>query len=296
MEEPQLQRLRYALRSFYRYLREEDREMRAQGEKAQTKVSWQLIYEAIEHHAAQRGITLRYGNGKDRLRAFAAGDADRKNPGYRKFATPNDDLLDAVIEFVADENTPCVRITREELEAAEFDWDAPVRLRGYLLTKFEPARQIAPTSLEGNYTGHIVDEDDLLVREIVLYKARDDGLFRVTETQDNYMDIDESELSALAPEALLKKRLSRFTYEGWGVLTPEMGLLMFLKETGSGMNRYYQVLASDLTTASDAAMRYFTVLYQDFPFEPRAADDRATDALLEEMRENILTFKREQDG
>ena len=117
-------------------------------------------------------------------------------------------------------------IQPEELERIDTPYLAPLRLMAYLDSNPVPV----PTHLEGVYRAELRTNDQLIRRYISIVVPEDGQLFHVEEVENTF-------------EHRGTKKKLHFTKQveksGWGLLTPEDYMLIFLKYYNGNRNQYY---------------------------------------------------------
>lgn len=171
-----------------------------------------------------------------------------------------------------------------------------MRLLEYLDQAFDQERILPPATLEGIYWSRRTEGGNVIIREMTLQHASDDGLIQLTQVEDTYgpeaVSLYDNEWS---PQQRAKARKSRIVYGGWGILTPEDNLLMFLKHEYNGRNRYYLTVASELSHASRNAVMVLTLLHHDYPLEVQEGaplEVKNMDTIIAAVGENIVPFSR----
>ena len=276
---------------------------------------WQLnrLRDALgAYHDYERGIEGDYFNWKDvsaaieestgvsipqeRLRQFVEGV---KTPdGGRKFPVPQDAWIDAIVKFATDEDSALM--TEAELREHAPSLHAALRLLEYLDQAFDTARVLPPATLEGTYRSAWFEpsegaHEDFVVREITLQRASEAGLIQLAMMEDSYDLLAGPQFEDWTPKQRTEARHSRIIYGGWGILTPEDNLLLFLKNERNGRNCYFLTVASDLSHASQSPVKGLALLRHDYPME--SEDDEPLEpkkmpAIIERVGNGITLFQR----
>ncbi len=248
---------------------------------------WQLnrLRDALgAYHDYGRGIDGEYFNWKDvseaislstdvdipseRLRQFVEGV--RTPDGGRRYLTMQDDRIEAIVKFATDKEFGL--ISEAELQEHAPSWHAAMRLLEYLDQAFDTTRILPPATLEGTYRNAWYEPSkgtlqDFVVREITLQRASDAGLIQLAMMEDSYDLLDGPQFEEWTPKQREEARNSRIVYGGWGILTPEDNLLLFLKNERNGRNCYFLTVATDLSHASQSPVHGLALLRHDYPIE-----------------------------
>lgn len=271
----QLNRLRDALRAYHRYGRDPvDKRF----------YNWKDVSEGI---AESTEVEV----SPERLRQFVEGV--KTADGGRKYPAPQETTLNAIVAFVTHEDNDL--LSDDELREHTPDRHAALRLLEYLGQAFDTVRILPPATLEGTYRNWLAEDYGLTICEITLQRASDDGLIQLVQTEDTYGPEAISSYEEWSPLERKKARKSRTVYGGWGILTPEDNLLLFLKHEHNGRNRYYLTMASQLSHASQIPVKGLALLHHDFPVE---VDETATlgpetvPAVRAALDEKLVIFRR----
>ena len=136
LSEWQAARVRDALRAYHRYERGIDGEY----------FTWKDVREAIAVYTeVEIGASAK--NGAERLRQFVEGIEDGKGTGKRKFPLPQPAAIEGIVAFVTDEELNL--LTMEELHEYRPDFQAPLRLFGYLEHNFDADCLMTQSMLDG---------------------------------------------------------------------------------------------------------------------------------------------------
>jgi hypothetical protein len=245
--------------------------------------NWKDVSEAISEST---GVEVP----QERLRQFVEGV--RTPEGVRKYPAPQTASLDAIVAFATDEDNDL--LSEKELEEFAPPRQAAMRLLEYLDQALE--RTLPPATLEGTYWSRRTEGGNVIIREITLQHASDDGLIQLTQVEDTYrpeaVSLYENDWS---PQQRAKVRKSRIVYGGWGILTPEDNLLMFLKHEHNGRNRYYLTVTSELSMHRGTPVMGLTLLHHDFPLEVEEGaplEVKNMDTIIAAVGENIMPFSR----
>ena len=266
----QLNRLRDALRAYHRYERSHDG----------AYFTWNDVSEAIDEYT---GVKVP----PERLRQFVEGVNSKT--GGRKFPVPQKKSIAGIVEFVRHEDINL--LSDDELEEFAPHRQAPLRLLDYLDQEFDTARIVPSEKLEGAYQVRKTIEGELMVRELTLQLASDEGLIQVVETEEIYEEAAVAEFDEWSPQQRKEQRNSIIKHGGWAVLTPEDNLMFFMKKEHNGMNRYYFTMATDLNHWSEEPMTQIVLLFHDFPLEIKGSHKAAMVA-SDKFTKSILGFRR----
>lgn len=279
----QLMLARDALRAYYRYERDHEG----------LSFTWRDVREAIAvHTGVEIGTDLK--NGAERLRQFVEGVGGRGQTDSRKYPVPKPEALEAIVAFLTHEDVQL--LTESDLHEHTTAIQAPLRLTEYLKRRSDKEPRQPLESLEGHFRFAAIDNDEVIVRDLVIQRALEGGILQVFETVDFYDDQTDFDLESLSPAQQREQRFKRDHYGGWAILTPEFGLLFFLKEEHTGINRYYITLASDLTPAQKKPVSALILLQHDYPFAAEGIDiplsDESFETLFDEFHANLYPFAR----
>lgn len=283
----QLNRLRDALRAYKQYRYTSDGKPQ----------SWAYVRDTI---AAETGYEIGTSakNGAERLRQFVEGlyiTERKKKEKPHKRAIPNDEALDAIVQFaLSPENA---LLSEEELNEYVPEYQAPIRLLEYLDEHTDAERRIPVEQLKGIYQARVDESANraFSVREITLQQPSDQGLVQVIETEDNYHQRFLSSYDSASREKRKRNRKSHVKRGGWAVVTPEDNLLFFMKDAENGRNRYYFTLAADIVSWNADPAKQFFLLDHDFPLqneEEYAQGKELSSIVQEKTPSKILTFLR----
>jgi len=284
----QLNRLRDALRAYHQYESGAD----------SGRFTWVDVREAIAvYTSVEIGGTGKTGpkKGAERLRQFVEGIKHPQYPGVKRFPVPQDESLAAIYNFVT--NDTLKLLSKEELDEYEPNRQAPLRLLEYLDYSPDAERMIPMGKLEGTYVHFATHEDRHIHRVFEFSPPSDEGLVQVSEVE-KYYDPDKVNIPDHNNRFLIMSKgaedLSHVEYKGWGVLTPEDNLFLFLKNPRNGRNRYYFTLGTDLVHWDDNPVKQLALLQHDFPVEMRDAeiDQDWKTVVLAETAHKILFSKR----
>jgi len=182
----------------------------------------------------------------------------------KKPRIPNPENLRAIVSFLLADNIGL--LTREELEAPEI----PYRLAQFLLDFLRhPTHDQAypPEALAGSYLALIKDADgsDRTRIQLDVQVSENDHIIRLSEITEVFSvvveaDFDAEEISD--PQSVLNVR--RYS-EGWGVITPEENVLIFMKRERYGYNHYYLTIALHPPIWSETSALHFALLRHAYP-------------------------------
>jgi len=283
----QIRQVRNALLHFYQ--RERDAEGR--------RYNWSTVWHEISDYVDSKNGTLDYTekHGSERLRQFVMGVDDPASPAKKRYPTPKADLLEAIADFIVDENSDI--LCREELNQTMPSWHAMLKLLNYLQRKKSNITVENPRVLEGTYRTIHDDGDGLTtIRTLDFQSATRDGLIEVMEVEDVYPSGYISKINSMTRPELAEIRDIRYIYRGWAVLTPELNLSIYLKESKAEVNRHYFTVASDIALKLDRQAEIMILLDHDYPFEPEREEAEKIDLfysrIMDQMKIKLLPFTR----
>lgn len=215
--------------------------------------------------------------GAEVLRQFVEG-VSKKDPARARI--PSNQNLQAIVAFLTHPKIDA--LSAKELEEDDFAWQACVRLQQFLRQDFDAEPLRPPAALEGAYRAATETGGARCAVTLRLQVRPEDGTILVRESGDLYEG-----------EAQRRHKAHREA-AGFAVLTPEDGLLFFLKDLPYGRNHYW-VLAAEADFWNDAAPKRLILLRHDYPPElPEQGwpvnDPRA--ALAARMAANVHVFER----
>lgn len=267
----QLNRVRDALRAYHQYERGiED-----------APFTWKDVREGIaEETGVEIGANAKIG--AERLRQFVEGL--RTKDGGWKFPVLQDEWLSGVVQFVTSADNDL--LSEDELRVHAPHRQAALRLLDYLAPKIAGQSNRPAAKLQGRFQARKGDEEEFVVRELILQKPSKEGLIEVTETEEFYPPEAASHYDAWSLKERLKQRDSIGRHGGWAILTPETNLLFFLKEEHGGFNRYYFTLASDYSEKAQPPLSQLILLHHDYPLHTEEEDrDKPASELLARAEE-----------
>lgn len=287
----QLNRLRKALRAFYRYARAQDGGY----------MNWKYVVEEIS--AAAGPDFLGFADDRDtearrtrikqfaeRLRQFVEGN---RKEGVRTFQSMQERSLDAIAKFATDEGL----LTQEELKEHTPASHAAVRLLEYLDQTFDRERMLPLAKFDGTYMAKRQDARDFVTFELTLLRPSDDGIMQATLIEERYRAEAANKLDGWQPEERRRNRRSRNLYGGWAIFTPEETVMILLKEENSGRNLYQFTLAADMSFAEGADVDRLVMLRHDYPIEldySNREEAEVLKSLIDETERNLFIFRRIQ--
>ena len=215
--------------------------------------------------------------GAEVLRQFVEG-VTKKDPARSR--VPSEQNLSAIVAFLTHPEIDA--LSQKELEDEEFAWQACVRLQQFLRQAFDTEPVRPPAGLEGTYRAVTETSGAGASVTLRLQVRAEDGVILVRESADLYDGNRRARHKAHREAA------------GFSVLTPEDGLLFFVKELPYGRNHYW-VLAAEAALWSDAPPARLILLRHDYPPElseesPRADDVRGV--IAQSLAESLHIFER----
>jgi hypothetical protein len=132
-----------------------------------------------------------------------------------------------------------------------------------------------PTAINGSYRAEIKGPGDL-GREIELSLAVDvqNSLLRIFEHAKSYLSKNKLTGNQASSREEARQRVQS---EGWGILTPEDNLFIFMKGKHYGGNYYYLTLGMDRNLRSESPIGRLLLLRHQYPVQqsqlPRSFDE-----------------------
>ena len=216
------------------------------------------------------------------LRQWVDGFIPKKRKQPRR---PNKEELKAIVSFLM--HADIHMLSEEELNEPEIPFGFAAFLLDFLA---HPGHKqtFPPLALSGTYVAFGRTEDGIFRPKVWLgLEVREgDHVIRIWEISQSYSFLVDPRADDDRPYL---KRLSeaRSRANGWGVITPEDNLFIFLKDERSGINHYYFTLASYPSLWSDTSLRQFALLRHGYPV-PDDCSNRYLDDLMDETEDETV--------
>jgi hypothetical protein len=186
---------------------------------------------------------------------------------YRKSPIhPNEAELKAIASFLM--HPDINMLSKKELNEPEI----PYRFAAFLLDSLAypgHKQDFPPLALSGTYLACPRAEDGRMVPKVLGLKVREgDHVIRISERS-----------------FLVDARFD--DANGWGVITPEDNLFIFLKNERSGKNHYYFTMASYPSLWSDTSLCQFALLRHGHPV-PDDCTNKYLDELMDDTDEETV--------
>jgi hypothetical protein len=273
----QLGRVRKALRAYRLY-----------DPGADSKHTWRDVREAIaEYTGVEIGGNLKIGG--ERLRQFVEG-VNNKSKGIH-FPVPQPESLAAIVEFLSHEDINLLR--PDELEEYRPGYQAALRYAEYLRESCEDSASVSASELCGTMKVAYKERDSVTVVGMTVQRVDggdDLGIVQVIEEclrfEGENIPVALSTYNLGRKDKLISESMSG----GWGVVTPEDTLVIFLKEDGSGQNHCYYAV-NDLGVWVKKGKRSLYFMSHEFGIEvldPLKADHKS---IQNQAAQQVLEFR-----
>lgn len=192
------------------------------------------------------------------LRQFAKKVARKDRPDRPR--VPSAENLEALVKFLCHRDIDMLKVT--ELKEPEIPYRLARSFSEFLQTEPGNRSLPAPTAINGSYRAVMqYTKDDERVIELTITVDDDDAsLVRLLEDTESYSHRNRNDVT-LSHRELSQRRQS----EGWGVLTPEDNLLIFMKEMIYGKNYYYLTMGMDQSIFSGSSVKVLMLLRHQYP-------------------------------
>lgn len=250
----QLGRVREALRAYRLY-----------DQGAGSQHTWCDVREAIaEYTGVEIGRSPKIGG--ERLRQFVEG-LSNKSRGLH-FPVPQPESLAAIVAFLSHEDINLLR--PDELEEYRPGYQAALRYAEYLRENCTDSFTLSVSDLCGNLRAEYKEQDTITVLNMTVQRIDGGdalGVVQLVEECSRYRE-NKAPLTVASSEDHRDAGdlLSQSSSGGWGVITPEDTLVLFLKKKSSGQNHcYYSV--NDMGVWSKTGGRFLYLMSHEFGFE-----------------------------
>jgi hypothetical protein len=219
------------------------------------------------------------------LRQWAEGfiQKGRKTPIH-----PNEEELRAIVSFLM--HTDIAMLSEEELNKPEI----PYRFAAFLLDFLaQPGhkQKFPPLALSGTYVAFGEAEDGRIRPKawLGLEVREGDHVIRIWEISQTWSFLVDARVDDDEPfsEKVLK---AQNRANGWGVITPEDNLFVFLKDERCGQNHYYFTLASYPSLWSDTSLLQFGLIRHEYPV-PDDSSAKYLDELFEDTEDETIFLR-----
>jgi hypothetical protein len=218
------------------------------------------------------------------LRQFAERVPRKDRPAKPRI--PKAENLKAIVDFLVHEEIDMLSI--EQLKEPEIPYGLALCFSDFLRIDSDGKNLPPPTAINGRYRAEIKGPGTL-AREIELSVAVDaqNSLVRLFEHAESFaskkglrlFEHAKSYLSKIEsrgmPASSRGEASQKLQSEGWGILTPEDNLFIFMK--GYGSNYYYLTLGMDKNLRSDSPIANLLLLRHQYPVQqshvPRSFDE-----------------------
>jgi hypothetical protein len=192
------------------------------------------------------------------LRQFVRQVPRRDRPARPRI--PKAKNLEAIVKFLCHKDIDMLSI--EELREPEIPYRLARSFSEFLQTERGNRSLPAPTAINGSYRAVMqYTKDDERVIELTFTVDDDASLVRLLENTASYSHRNRNGDVTLSHRELSQRRQS----EGWGVLTPEDNLLIFMKEMIYGKNYYYLTMGMDQSICSGSSIKELLLLRHQYP-------------------------------
>ncbi len=202
---------------------------------------------------------------------------------------PSPKNLTAIVKFLGHEEIDMLSV--EELREPEVPYGLALSFSDFLRGDSEGKNLPPPTAINGSYRAQIRGPGNL-DREIELSLEVDEqnSLVRIFEHAKSYLP--KSQLAGNQAYSRGEAR-QRVQSEGWGILTPEDNLFIFMKGKHYGSNYYYLTLGMDRNLRSESPIGKLLLLRHQYPVQ-QSQVPQSFDELKEESDGDtvLLDFDR----
>lgn len=214
-------------------------------------------------------------------KAGTSGDA-------RKFSIPQDDRIEAIIQFLTDKTSKGWFCDRDQLlQSPKFQ--APFFLQEQLNQPESSERYLTPEHLIGHYQSqHEETEDDVgrgnhrCLRLHILETLGNGAV--IVDLVKSYPYSSGDRTATIEPI-----RDASELYSGWAVLSREENLFLFTKHFRTGRNEFYLSLGIDNKIYLNRSPDALVLLAHDLPADyVSVANDDDGQILLDSVRENLF--------
>lgn len=223
--------------------------------------------------------------GSEAIRRFAMGLPT--HAGSRKPSTSTPHVRKAIYTYLT--HPDVLLVTKEAFDDAgerSIDLVAAARLVGFLKQDSDQELIAPPESLLGQFfRSPRISGENVLIEELAFDRASDANVLGVRQTNHHYTIAS----TPCENEEMSLKFEREETYLGWGVLTPEDRLLIFLKNNKTGANLNYSLVASDLTHVEGTTTKELVFLKHNYPISSdelegtRDLDSQISERLVNEL-------------
>jgi hypothetical protein len=200
---------------------------------------------------------------------------------------PNDQGFAAIASFLMHPDIDL--LSEKELNEPEI----PYRFASFLLDFLaQPGhkQQFPPLALSGTYVAFGKPEDGRIRPKawLGLEVREGDHVIRVWEISQSWAFLVDARVD---DEPFHKKVLkAQYRANGWGVITPEDNLFIFLKDERSGNNHYYFTLAAYPSLWSDTSLLQFGLIRHEYPV-PDDSNAKYLEELFEDTEDETVFLR-----
>jgi hypothetical protein len=219
------------------------------------------------------------------LRQWVEGFIEKKKKQPRR---PNNEEFAGIASFLM--HPEIGMLSEEELNEPEI----PYRFAAFLLDFLaHPGhkQQFPPLALSGTYVAFGKAEDGRIRPKawLGLEVREGDHVIRIWEISQTWSFLVDARVDDDEPfsEKVLK---AQYRANGWGVITPEDNLFIFLKDERSGKNHYYFTLASYPSLWSDTALLQFGLIRHEYPV-PDDSSAKYLDELFDDTEDETVFLR-----
>ncbi|MGQ4878896.1 hypothetical protein ACOJCM_10045 [Billgrantia sp. LNSP4103-1] len=274
----QLGRVREALRAYRLY-----------DLGAGSQHTWCDVREAIAVYTdVEIGRALKIGG--ERLRQFVEG-VSNKSRGLH-FPVPQPESLAAIVSFLSHEDINLLKA--DELEEYRPGYQAALRYAEYLRESCTDSFTLSVSDLCGTLRAEYKEQDAITVLNMTVQRidgGDDLGVVQLVEECARYRE-NKGPLPVASSEGHrdASELLSQSTSGGWGVITPEDTLVLFLKKKSSGQNHcYYSV--NDMGVWSKTGGRFLYLMNHKFGVEVTDAFGSNLSSVQKQAAQQVLEFR-----
>ena len=196
----------------------------------------------------------------DSLRQFARKQVSRGSP---RGISPK--RLQTLIRFLSHRQISALSL--EELKAPDVPYRFVLELMEFLRHDEHSDLVLPSPALEGAYCALQSSQGEIATIRLDIVISEDRRFVRLTESTEVFtnpgLGDDPAEWSFDHRSRLLKKRSKS---RGWGIMTPESNLLVFMKRVPYGVNHYYVTMGGLPEFTDPDPVQHLALLVHDYPY------------------------------
>lgn len=204
---------------------------------------------------------------------------------------PQPERLDAIVNFLTQPEVAALDL--DELEGNEISVRAPRALAQYLMQSFDAEPVAPPATLAGSYRTRLYSDGAAFVVDLTLDIPAGGDLMLATEIAHQFDHADVDRLETTDEREWSTFRKGRRVSSGWGVVTPEDNLLLFMKRRYH-QNHYWSRVAEIESLTGETVSR-LVLLRQQYPPEVDESaqdDDVLRQAVMHALSQEVGIFRR----